>query len=188
MSVAYSSFETEIDPCAFVVTPQGSEKVMEKRRQYLARLSGLFLRSPVKDWPRDEPSYRNYLKLIAADAIVGLCRTNPAQPITREIISTAAQKRTDDDYSAFLSAKPDYCHFTGRHVIAPPSLLSTSWENYGIATAFNVLRDYATGYNPHAELSLRYAMTEEGIVTPDDPLYLAPIGKHPAITAGLDNI
>ena len=188
MHSPHTTPESEIDPCAFVITPKGSEKIFQKKRQYLGRISGLLLRSVVKDWPRDEAAYRNYVKLIAADAMLETFRSTPEQSITRQAIAATVARRTDDDYSGFVTATPDYCRYTGRYIVDAPSLLDDSWVNYSIATAFNVLRDYATGYNPLAELDLRFAMTEEGMLQPDDPLYLAPVGKHPAIAAGLDEI
>lgn len=162
--------------------------ITRKRRQYLGRVFDLFLTTPLQDWARSEAPYRNYVKLLAADAMLQTFRVVPEQPITRQAIAFAVGRRTDDDYSAFVTTAPDYCRYTGRDVINPSELLRASWENYGIATAFNVLRDYATGYNPLAELSLRYAMTEEGILPPGDPLYLPPVSKHPSVTFGLDEI
>lgn len=176
------------DSCAFVVAgPAEAATLREKYTEYLGRVRSLspstFESIPAQP---DNPSFRNVLKLAGAELILDHHDRSPGRPITRRIMANAFRERIEADYEPFVSQTPEWCRFTGRQMLDTPlmrGLGSTAAASAG--EAFLVLRDYATGFDPQADLSLLYAMIEEGLIGPGDPLYQAPAGPHPAVTAGL---
>ncbi len=173
------------DPCGFVVGDTAILK--EKRREYFRRLHPLLGKGldAVINQP-DSANYRSLLKLIGSEFILETRRQDPSRPITRLAVGTAFAEYTGHDYASFTEQTADWCRFTGRYMLDVPALGATA--SGSAATAFLVLRDYATGINPNHDLSLRFGMTEEGIVDENDPLYLAPVGKHPAVFAPFGSI
>ena len=154
MSIQTSTFcpnvRPETDPCSFLLQPPCEPTVREKAWEYLGRITPILLSGdPGQLDLLRQPGihHRNYLKCCLAFYLINDSR----KPITRAQFADVASQKTGLDYTDFVSAEP--IQYKKCNQLWPDSSIfrNTGNPNFDIATAFSVLKAYATSHTRQAQ-------------------------------------